>query len=299
MGRMTPREVVRRTVTFQTPDRLPRDFPGEFGSDFAGVGMNPSPDARPSSGTDEWGAVWHNIGVSHLGEVKDFPLKDWAEFDRLSIPDIRDKRRWEGLQGARERAGEQFLMGGGLSLYERVHFIRGLENTWTDIYTNPDDLRKLLALFLEELRLTLPVEGLCYSPPDSAECFVAGRGTETGLRLAYRNQLGGQDEGLPYVVDHPRRHPCGRQQRDPLGGGAGGQRAAQEIGEGAAVLHPGLVGGKTRVGSRPLQPQDVAQRGELERPRIGRIEGGHAEAHRHDGTGLMLGQGSDQRRRGF
>jgi len=155
MGRMTPREVVRRTVTFQTPDRLPRDFPGEFGSDFAGVGMNPSPDARPSSGNDEWGAVWHNIGVSHLGEVKDFPLKDWAEFDRLSIPDIRDKRRWEGLQGARERAGEQFLMGGGLSLYERVHFIRGLENTWTDIYTNPDDLRKLLAILVDMNLVTI------------------------------------------------------------------------------------------------------------------------------------------------
>lgn len=149
MGSMTPREVVHRTVTFRTPDRLARDFPGDFGSDFAGVGMNPSPDARPSSGTDEWGAVWHNIGVSHLGEVKDFPLKDWAEFDRLTIPDIRDPKRWEGLRGARDRAGEQFLMGGGLSLYERVHFIRGLENTWTDIYTNPGDLRKLLAILVD------------------------------------------------------------------------------------------------------------------------------------------------------
>ena len=44
------------------------------------------------------------------------------------------------------------------------------------------DPRKLLELFLEELRLTLPVEGLCYSPPDSAECFVAGRGTSRTLR---------------------------------------------------------------------------------------------------------------------
>ena len=44
------------------------------------------------------------------------------------------------------------------------------------------DLRKLLELFLEELRLTLPIEGLCYSPPDSAECFVAGRGTSRTLR---------------------------------------------------------------------------------------------------------------------
>lgn len=149
MAAMSPREIVSRTVRFQTPDRLPRDFPGDFGCDFAWAGMDPSPDARPSFGTDEWGAVWHNIGVSHLGEVKGFPLKDWSEFGSLTIPDIRDPARWKSLEGARDRAGEQFLLGAGLSIYERVHFIRGLKNTWTDMYTNPDELQKLLSILVD------------------------------------------------------------------------------------------------------------------------------------------------------
>jgi hypothetical protein len=151
---MTGREVVRRTLAFDCPDRLARDYPEPYGSDFAWCGIDPSPDARPRSGVDEWGAVWYNIGVSNLGEVKEFPLKDWADFDRLPIPDIHDPRRYTALEGARERAGDKFLLGGGISIYERVHFIRGLENTWADIHEAPDRLGHLLDL-LTDMNLVL------------------------------------------------------------------------------------------------------------------------------------------------
>ncbi len=123
---MPSREVVARTIRFQYPDRLPYDFPEKYGSDFFWVGMTPSPDARPTSGVDEWGAVWENIGVSQLGQVKDFPLKDWSDFKHLPIPDIHDPRRWASLEGVRERAGDKFILGYGISIYERVHFLRGL-----------------------------------------------------------------------------------------------------------------------------------------------------------------------------
>ena len=77
---MTSQEVVARTVRFLGADRLPCALPEAYGNDFAHVGMSPSPDARPSSGVDEWGAVWENLGICRLGEVKDFPLKDWRDF---------------------------------------------------------------------------------------------------------------------------------------------------------------------------------------------------------------------------
>lgn len=70
---MIPKEVVRRTVAFEKPDRLARSFPGKYGNDFGGFSMSPSPDSRPNSKgeeTDEWGAVWENIGICRLGEVK-------------------------------------------------------------------------------------------------------------------------------------------------------------------------------------------------------------------------------------
>jgi len=128
---------------------LPYDFPELYGTDFASVGMSPSPDQRPSQGVDEWGAVWENIGVCHLGQVKDPPLKEWGDFDRLPIPDIREARRWESLDGARERAGDRFLLASGISIYERVHFIRGLENAWLDIHSAPGKLGELIDILVE------------------------------------------------------------------------------------------------------------------------------------------------------
>ncbi len=146
---MTSREIVRRAIRFEGPERLPYDLPAPYGTDFAGVGMSPSPDARPSQGVDEWGALWENIGVCKLGEVKDFPLKDWKDFGAMPIPDIRDPNRWQNLPGARDRAGEKFLLAHGISLYERVHFIRGLENTWMDIYDAPDQLGRLIDILVD------------------------------------------------------------------------------------------------------------------------------------------------------
>jgi hypothetical protein len=141
--------LVADTLRFRNTSRLPHDFPEPYGTDFAWVGMSPSPDHRPPSGVDEWGAVWANIGVSILGEVKDFPLKDWRDFDRLPIPDIREERRWADVAGARQRAGDKFLLGHGLSIYERLHFIRGLENTWMDIHDAPEQLGRLIDILAE------------------------------------------------------------------------------------------------------------------------------------------------------
>lgn len=141
---MTSREIVLRTVRFQGADRIPYELSGKYGSDFSGVWMNPSVDDRPKSGVDEWGCVWENIGVSHLGEVKEFPLKDWADWGKLTIPDIRAPKRWNNLAEARKCAKDKFLLAYGISLYERAHFIRGLENIWLDIHTAPVELERLI-----------------------------------------------------------------------------------------------------------------------------------------------------------
>lgn len=146
---MSPCEVVRRTIRYEGAHRIPYALTPEYGTDFARVGMNPSPDDRPRSGVDEWGCVWENIGVSSLGEVKRTVLKDWADWDALTIPDIRDPKRWESLDGARDRAGDKFLLAGGISLYERVHFLRGLEDTWVDIHVNPSELGRLIDVLVD------------------------------------------------------------------------------------------------------------------------------------------------------
>lgn len=146
---MSEKEIVRRTILFQNPERLAIDLPDEYGTDIAWGDMCPSPDARPRNGRDEWGALWKNIKVSNLGEVKEFPLRDWTDFKNLVIPDINDPSRWKNLEGVREKVGGKFIIGKGISIYERVHFIRGLANTWMDIYDSPGKLRELLDVLVQ------------------------------------------------------------------------------------------------------------------------------------------------------
>ena len=146
---MTSRDVVRRTIRFQTPDRLAYEFPDEFGSDFYRTYLHPSPDGRPSKGVDDWGCVWENLGKTNLGEVKDSPLKDWKDFKKLPIPDINREEIWEPVKKAKESAGDKYILGNVSSIFERVHFVRGFENTCCDIIENPDNLKMFVNLLAD------------------------------------------------------------------------------------------------------------------------------------------------------
>jgi len=146
---MTPRELVCRTIRFEGAERFPYDLAPDYGSDIAWVGMDPSVDDRPRKGVDSWGAVWDNVGVCDIGEVTHPALEEWEDWDQLTIPDIREEARWHQLEGARERAGDRFLIAAGVSIYERVHFIRGLENTWMDILEEPEKLGELIDILVD------------------------------------------------------------------------------------------------------------------------------------------------------
>ena len=146
---MTSRERVRRTIHFEGADRLPYDLPDKYGSDFALGVMAPYVDMLLPEGTDEWGCVWESTGKTNLGQVKEFPLKDWKDFDKLNIPDIRDPERWESVDGIRECVGDKFLLTMGISLFERVRCIRGFENAVTDIYESPGELGNLIDVLVD------------------------------------------------------------------------------------------------------------------------------------------------------
>ena len=95
----TSREVVARTIRFARAwSGWRMTLPEPYGTRLCRGGH----DARrrmtgPAHGRDEWGAVWENIGVCQLGEVKEFPLKTGQDFDQLPIPDIHDPTALGGL----------------------------------------------------------------------------------------------------------------------------------------------------------------------------------------------------------
>ncbi|HUV88556.1 MAG TPA: hypothetical protein VMY80_02800 [Anaerolineae bacterium] len=108
---MTGRERVRRALTFQFPDRVPRELwvlPGiqmfrqaemeavlaRFPSDFVapdvtyGVGRKTSgTPGVAGTYTDEWGCPFTVAEPGVIGEVKRPPLAEWVALDHLRPPD--------------------------------------------------------------------------------------------------------------------------------------------------------------------------------------------------------------------
>ncbi len=53
------------------------------------------------------------------------------------------------LQWAREAAGDRFLIGNGSHSTSAMHFVRGLENVWMDIYLEPERLGCLIDVLVD------------------------------------------------------------------------------------------------------------------------------------------------------
>jgi hypothetical protein len=147
---MTSKEIVRNTIAFNGAIRMPYSFDVTRGGDIFTLSMTRSPDTRPREGVDEWGSVWENIGICNLGEVKKPALPTWDLMDTINIPDVAAAWRWDGIEDRAREAGDRYILGSGVSLYERVHFLRGFENTWMDIYDEPDKLRHLIKILVNQ-----------------------------------------------------------------------------------------------------------------------------------------------------
>lgn len=146
---MTSRERVKKTLRFETPDKYAYDFPEPFGSDFFNIWFSHCPDQRPRNGRDLWGCLWECFEGTSLGEVKDSPLKDWRDFDKLTIPSLDIEGAWDAVYNVKAAAGDKYIMGNMVSLYERVHFVRGLENTWCDIIEEPENLKMFVNILAD------------------------------------------------------------------------------------------------------------------------------------------------------
>ena len=152
---MTSKDLVRAALAFERPERMPYDFPQPYPSDFFWCMLDPNPDElchydmSEMTWTDEWGCVWRRLGRTLLGEVKNRVLEDYDDLDKLRVPDVLSENRWAKYRNLRADKGDKYALGGGISLYFRIQFLRGVEDTWVDIYENPEGLGRLIDLMVD------------------------------------------------------------------------------------------------------------------------------------------------------
>ncbi len=167
MSRMTPRDLVYRTLRFQPASRIPRQmwtlpwaglhYPDELAAiqrDFPDD-IVPAPVRRPTlpwmegdfhsvgQFIDEWGCRFTNICAGLIGEVKE-PLIGSYESD---LGKLRPPDEYIGMvDGINEACtGERFVIGcPGVNPFERMQWIRGTENLMLDLAERPAGFFRLL-----------------------------------------------------------------------------------------------------------------------------------------------------------
>lgn len=174
---MTSRERVLRTLEFRAPDRIPLDIwllPAAA-QKYAGP-LQELKEAHPcdivtiagpfdhgfnpkyyeiGSLTDEWGSVWENIHGGILGEVKHPVLADEEDVETYRPPLEAFRAQWaqhkDELAGriAQARAEGKFVIGGWISLFERMQYLRGTEELYCDIAMEEDTLFRVLQIAME------------------------------------------------------------------------------------------------------------------------------------------------------
>lgn len=149
---MNSYEVVKRAIEFNTPDRLPVEFPSMGVSDTQWVSWNQigTGDNSLRETRDEWGCLWARTEQANMGQIKGHPLMDWAALDGFRWPDPDAPELYEGMDAQFEGTdGKYIITGIFMLLFERMHGLRGFENTLMDLYLEKEKIEMLADRIVE------------------------------------------------------------------------------------------------------------------------------------------------------
>lgn len=159
---LTSYEVVKRAVEFGSPARVGLRFPSLGVSDiFRIFPQKPRrqrlvndalPDmtkkVRPASGDmDEWGCWWETVAGAvgeDMGQVTVHPLADWECFASFPFPDPMAEGRFDGLAEVLAVSKDRYVqLNSPFCLFERMHFMRGLDRLMLDLIEQPGEVERL------------------------------------------------------------------------------------------------------------------------------------------------------------
>jgi len=148
----TPREVVRAAIEFTKPDRVPVRFDCFGRSDVKSIGWNQigTGDRTKKITFDEWHCGWQRTDVENMGQITIHPISQWSNLDGYQWPDPDNPALFDGMEKRFEGADGYYLQTGiFMLLFERVHGLRGFENTMADLYLEREKIERLADRIVE------------------------------------------------------------------------------------------------------------------------------------------------------
>jgi uroporphyrinogen decarboxylase len=145
-------EVIRNAIEFTGPDRLPTIFDAFGVSDVHWVWWNQigTGDHSQKRTYDEWGCGWSRSDVKNMGLVNVHPLDSWDKLATFRWPDPDNPSFYTGMAQRFEHSeGRYILTSIFMLLFERMHTLRGYENTLTDLYLEREMIEMLADRIVE------------------------------------------------------------------------------------------------------------------------------------------------------
>ncbi len=146
---MTPYEIVRRAIEFDSPERIPIRFASLGVDDTYGVGLQPGAGWQPPGpDVDEWGCEWHKpdpeTGVVNMGQPRGKPLHSLERLDEINWPDPDDECRYSAIEEQLAGAGDKYVVCGvGFTFFERMHYLYGMDKLFIAMYEHPARVHEL------------------------------------------------------------------------------------------------------------------------------------------------------------
>ena len=146
------RENMIRAVEFGRPERLPLRFSSMGLDDSHGVGWNQigTGDHAYRETLDEWGCLWVRNDTKNMGQVKGHPLERWEAAASYPWPDPLSPAFYEGMEARFEGSDGKYRMTWiFMLLFERMHSLRGFQNTLMDLALEPKRIEELADRIVE------------------------------------------------------------------------------------------------------------------------------------------------------
>ena len=93
---------------------------------------------------DEWGAKFCSLSDSIGSNPVGHPLENWGMLANLRIPDPQQPGRFEAARKIVETNRAHYTLGDlHFALFERMHFLRGMDKLMMDMYLEPENVAQL------------------------------------------------------------------------------------------------------------------------------------------------------------
>lgn len=153
---MTSREIIRRVVSFDGPERIGFAFSGYNGqprlNDFIGGGASADPNYTKTEWTegnylcwkDQWGNTWAKVDPRHSGEVIRGVIQKWDDLDSYTPPPLGDPALYEATRDLWVQDDEHYRLGNipGCA-FNVTRYMRGFEQYLLDCAAEPEQVMRL------------------------------------------------------------------------------------------------------------------------------------------------------------